>query len=190
MKKIILFIFFIIMSMNILKGQIIDSDKVEWDVKNKENLEVSYTKWGEIIIKDSGVSFTIRPRAYTPLWEIQISNELSHSISIIWNEAAMGSGRTMSRIVFGDMNKITMSNKIPNSIIYEGKYLQKDIIGEDYAKNSYMSLYPLKTMKEIYKMKKSPQSYDVDIIIPIMINEEQKVFKITLTGIYDAKRKK
>lgn len=173
----------------LLSSQIIDYDHVKWDLKNKDDYKVEYTNWGEIIISDSIVSFTIRPKASKMLWDCKISNTGSDKIIVKWNEAAMGS-YSVSKIVFGDMNSFDMKREIPNALIYKDSYLNKSIGGSNYIGDGYiLDMVRLKDMKKDFKKQKKTQFTSVTIIIPIEYDGVEKLYKLDLRGEYAGKIK-
>lgn len=170
-------------------AQVIDTDNVKWELKNKDGFNVKYTNWGEIVISDSVVTCTIRPKSYTPFWAFEIKNDGVEKIIVKWKEAAMGSYNT-SRILFGDMRKFEINREIPDATIYKGSSLRKDIVGENYIGEYSSGMVLLKQMKDSFKKTKKTQYTNVTIIIPIEYNGIEKLYKFELDGEYAGKIKK
>lgn len=171
----------------LLSAQVVDYDHVVWDLKNKDGYNIEYNS-SEISISDENLTFSITPKAYTPMWSCNIYNHGVDKVLIKWNEAAMGSYIT-SRMLFGDMRQFEINREIPSATLYKNGSLSKQIIGEDYAKYGN-DMVRLKDLKKSFKKTKEPQNTSVTIIIPIEINNETKLYQFELSGTYAGKIKK
>lgn len=168
------------------KPQAIDYYDIVWQVDDNTGFNVQYEN-RYITISDSLVSIKIRPEASNIAWSCDISNKTSDKVVIKWKDATMGNSST-SRVLFGDMRMFEISNEVPDGILYKNGSISKDILGEEYARNSYLSLVYFKDMKKAYKKYKLPQTCSVHINIPIEHNGVVKIFELVFRGEYSGKQ--
>lgn len=137
-------------------------------------------------VYDSSVSIDLKLDAdpYRTTWPLIISNNSNDPITIKWIKSQiMG-----SRILLGEMSMMTITNTIPNDIIYPGSTLVKNVTTVDMAKNEVIRPFHLKRLKKKYKKEKSPQKDFARVVLCIEKKDGEKAYGFFLNGIYNGKR--
>lgn len=151
------------------------------------------TKDTTLTVKEMGVedkiidiSYRLDSSPYSPTWAMYIQNKADKAITVKWMKSQINS----SRMVLGETSMLLIGSETPDDIIYPGDILYKEVSSINMARNKYIRPFYLSEAKSVFKKKKEPQYKDTDIVICIEIEGEEKIYKFTLNGVYNGKRKK
>ena len=163
MKKLFLLLIFTLLLQNIVNAQYKTYRKnIYVKFSNYENVS---TKLETII---DSINFEFEPNTEN-FWGINITNNGTQKVYILWNDAVFGTGSNLSKIVFNTDNRLLMNSEKPPEIIYPGLNISKQI---DNVMNFSSSDY----IGQLYYSKYLDNGLEwrIKLIIPIKIGDIQK----------------
>ena len=160
-----------------------DNFDVGWLIETDDSTLVV----SERVIQDDKLKITyyVNSSPYESDCGLAIDNKIDKEITVNWMKSHLGG----SRITFHDVSKIKINDPIPNDIIFGGERLYKRITSVLMASNPQIRTFYLDEAKKKFKKTGEPQYKKTNVVLCIEIDGIEKLYKFTLNGVYNGKRK-